>query len=79
MRIIDAIVTNARRSRDHGRVEARVALTCQLHPGAWPETRILLTSAPAHDRRGRALRTRLIADAVRLAMATVPAPVAQAA
>lgn len=81
MRIIDAIVNEARRCRDFGRVEARVTLTYEPYPGAPAMTRTLLTSVAPHDPKGRDLRTRLIADAVLLARVSVPAsaPLAEAA
>lgn len=79
MRILDAAVTDVRHRRDFGRVEARVALTFQPSPGAPAQTRTFLTSAPARDPRGRDLRARLVTDAVRMALATAPAPLAEAA
>lgn len=81
MRIIDAIVNEARRCRDFGRVEARVTLTYEPYPGAPALTRTLLTSVAPHDPKGRDLRTRLVADAVRLARLSAPVavPLAKAA
>lgn len=81
MRIIDAVVNNARRCRDFGRVEARVTLTFEPYPGAPAQTRTVLTSVAPHDPKGRDLRTRLVADAAQLARLAAPAaaPLARAA
>ena len=78
MRIIDATVTQARRCREFDRIEARVRLTYEPFPGALPETRTILTSIAPEDSKGRSLRVRLIADAVRLA-AMMPLPEIQVA
>lgn len=73
MRIIDAVVTEARRASEWGRVEARVALTYEAFPGGPVHRRVILTSAPERDPKGRDLRTCLVADAARLAaMTTTP-------
>ena len=78
MQIIDATVTNARRLRDWGRVEARATLTYRVHPGGPVETRRVLISAPEGYRRGGGLRPCLVADAVRLVRMTEQAPIALA-
>lgn len=76
MRIIEATVSDPRRGARPDLMEAEVVLTFEPHPGAPAETRILLTSAPMDDPKGRDLRTLLVADAVLRARA---APVAEAA
>lgn len=76
MRIIEAIVDTPRHGSTPDRLEAQVILTYQLRFDAPPETRTLLTSASADDPKGRDIRVRLVADAVRRARA---APVAEAA
>lgn len=75
MRIIQAIVGDPRRGDAPDRLEAEVVLTFQLLPGAPVETRTLRSSTPLADPKGRDVRTRLVADAVRLARAG-PVPVA---
>ena len=67
MRIIEAIVSDPRQGPAPDRMEAEVVLTFEPRFGAPPETRILLTSAPADDPKGRELRILLVADAVRRA------------
>ena len=81
MRIIDAVVNEARRCRDFGRVEARVTLIYEPYPGAPAQTRTILTSVAPHDPKGRDLRTRLVADAAQIARLAPPVatPLAQAA
>ena len=66
IRILNAVVTQARRVRDMGRIEARVEIVLQ-RPGMAPERRVMQASAPERDAAGRPVRSRLIADAARMA------------
>jgi hypothetical protein len=76
MRIIEAIVGDPRHGPAPDRWEAEVVLTFEPRLGAPAETRTLLTSASGEDPKGRDIRVRLVADAVRRALTE---PVAAAA
>ena len=68
MRLLDAVVTDISPAPDFGRVEGTVHLIYAPAPGAEPQERVIRTSTPAQDPRGRSLKVRLVSDALQLAL-----------
>ena len=67
-KVIFAGIKNVRRDRLFGRIEAEIILAFRLTPSSPTRVERLYTNVPARVRSGRALRDRLVDDALSLAM-----------